>query len=289
MAFLVAAQIYMIGHESRLRMNALAAVVGLVIIGAACISRVAQTFLPSETEMALANSEGERLRATVIRLRMRSVRLRRTAFISILLIVVALIGGLTLFYLAADISDPSLFRVLDSSVEERAVAERRLDVTSDYLRRRITLAPSVRGDELERIERVAAGLHRDAVQLAASDRAVREALAAMRGEDQTRRMISTITTRVGAVLILVFLVQILVALYRYSTRLANYYDARTDALELAVSDGGGIDENRLANMANIIAPERIEFGKEPKTPMDQALEVARLLVSAKDQARPPAA
>jgi hypothetical protein len=60
MAFLVAAQIYMIGHESRLRMNALAAVVGLVIIGAACISRVAQTFFPSETEMALANSEGER-------------------------------------------------------------------------------------------------------------------------------------------------------------------------------------------------------------------------------------
>jgi hypothetical protein len=45
-------------------------------------------------------------------------------------------------------------------------------------------------------------------------------------------LISTIASRADAVLILLFLVQILVSLYRYNFRLASYYDGRAYALEL---------------------------------------------------------
>jgi hypothetical protein len=43
---------------------------------------------------------------------------------------------------------------------------------------------------------------------------------------------ATAITRVGVVLIIVFLVQILMGLYRYNTRLVTYYNSRRDLIAL---------------------------------------------------------
>ncbi len=48
----------------------------------------------------------------------------------------------------------------------------------------------------------------------------------------TSRTISTVATRVGALLLVFFLVQVLVPLYRYSMRLSGFYSSRADALLL---------------------------------------------------------
>jgi hypothetical protein len=82
--------------------------------------------------------------------------------------------------------------------------------------------------------------------------------------------ISTIATRAGAVLILLFLVQILVTLYRYNVRLANFYDGRADALQLMSSK----DEKSFKTLVETIGGDIIEFGKVPKTPTEHAIVLA---------------
>jgi hypothetical protein len=77
--------------------------------------------------------------------------------------------------------------------------------------------------------------------------------------------ISIIVSRVGAVLILLFLVQILVSLYRYNVRLVSYYRGRAYALQLMK---GGVEEKFQALVTALSHPE-IDFGKLPKTPAEQ--------------------
>jgi hypothetical protein len=71
--------------------------------------------------------------------------------------------------------------------------------------------------------------------------------------------------------LLLFLVQILVPLYRYNIRLAAFYDARADAITLV--------ENRpseqLETLVSLLSAEAIDFGKSPVSPTQQALELVR--------------
>ena len=57
--------------------------------------------------------------------------------------------------------------------------------------------------------------------------------------------------------LLLFLVQILVTLYRYNIRLASYYDARADALQLA----NGSSREEFFKLVFAISPENLEFGR----------------------------
>jgi hypothetical protein len=82
--------------------------------------------------------------------------------------------------------------------------------------------------------------------------------------------ISIIATRAGAVLILMFLVQILVALYRYNVRLANFFDGRADALQLMNNE----DEKKFHALVGTLGGDTIEFGKVPKTPTEQVAVLA---------------
>jgi hypothetical protein len=68
--------------------------------------------------------------------------------------------------------------------------------------------------------------------------------------------VSILTTRIGAVALLIFLVQILTSIFRYQIRLAAFFDARADALA-AVTGTGGLEEvERLVKLldATRIAP-----------------------------------
>jgi uncharacterized membrane protein YcjF (UPF0283 family) len=94
--------------------------------------------------------------------------------------------------------------------------------------------------------------------------------------DQLLFVISTAVSRVGAVLILLFLVQIFVSGFRYLMRLAAFYNARADALELL----GKIDEKEYRALSLALSPDSLDFGELPKTPTEQvaalAAEVARV-------------
>jgi hypothetical protein len=91
-----------------------------------------------------------------------------------------------------------------------------------------------------------------------------------RTKDQTSGeilLIQTSVTRFGVVLIMVFLVQILVNLYRYNMRLSAFYFGRADALILL---NKGEDELNLATLVELISPDKFDFGKSPRTPAQEA-------------------
>jgi hypothetical protein len=62
---------------------------------------------------------------------------------------------------------------------------------------------------------------------------------------------------------LVFLVQILVSLYRYNMKLAAFYDSRADALEATQPTGD------FATLVNLLSTQHIAFDKEPTAPTEQ--------------------
>jgi hypothetical protein len=81
------------------------------------------------------------------------------------------------------------------------------------------------------------------------------------------RYITATATRVGVVLIIVYLVQIMMGLYGYNTRLIAYYNSRRDLL--ALWDGS---IKSLKPLDEIMATYRVDFGKEPKHPLEICLK-----------------
>ena len=80
----------------------------------------------------------------------------------------------------------------------------------------------------------------------------------------------TSVIRVTTILLIAFLVQILVSLYRYNTRLAGYYDARADAVLMTRFAGAEFDK-----LVDLLSPDRFDFGRQPRSPAGNALELAR--------------
>lgn len=78
-------------------------------------------------------------------------------------------------------------------------------------------------------------------------------------------LIQTSVTRFGVVLIMVFLVQILVSLYRYNMRLSAFYFGRADALVLLNKM-----PSELRTLVDVISPDKLDFGKPPRTPAEEA-------------------
>ena len=76
----------------------------------------------------------------------------------------------------------------------------------------------------------------------------------------TDRLIATSVTRFGVLIIAIYLVQILIDLYRYNTRTAAYYRALADALLLS-----GMKPGSISALHKALRPD-VNFGKESKSP-----------------------
>jgi hypothetical protein len=88
-----------------------------------------------------------------------------------------------------------------------------------------------------------------------------------RGYGDWRYIVATAITRVGVVLIIVFLVQILMGFYRYNTRLTAYYNSRRDVLALWKGDKTG-----LKALHEVLTMPNIDFGKEPRHPLEDIIK-----------------
>jgi hypothetical protein len=88
---------------------------------------------------------------------------------------------------------------------------------------------------------------------------------------------NSLIIRVAAVLLIVFLVQTFITVFRYLTRLAAYYQGRVDSLQLAA--GREISINDLRDLSSVFSPETYDFGKPPKSPSDQALDLAKAIIT----------
>ena len=84
-------------------------------------------------------------------------------------------------------------------------------------------------------------------------------------------VIETNATRIGVLAAMFFLVTILVPQYRYSIKMANFYQARYDSLEM-LPDKIGVED--FERVVSIMTPN-IDFGKSPPTPWEHILEVVK--------------
>lgn len=87
-------------------------------------------------------------------------------------------------------------------------------------------------------------------------------------------------TRFGILIVVIFLVQILVGIYRYSLRLAAFYAARADALTSGLDRKSGLGE-----WGNDFLPEMIDFGRSPVTPAQYVVDVVRAYFDRKESKR----
>lgn len=79
--------------------------------------------------------------------------------------------------------------------------------------------------------------------------------------------VNTQISRIGVMAFLLFFVTILVNLYRYSMRMAAFYDSRADSLLLMLAWGKD-------------APDNFDFGKQAKNPLELSADVAAKLLDA---------
>lgn len=87
------------------------------------------------------------------------------------------------------------------------------------------------------------------------------------------RLIQINITRFGSILLILFFVKIIIPQYRYCIRLANYYDARADALMLFSS---GFKETNFEILVSSLTPN-YEFGNSPETPYEKIIELLNLV------------
>lgn len=90
-------------------------------------------------------------------------------------------------------------------------------------------------------------------------------------ELNNRISIFSMITRVTVGILLIFLIQILVKMYRYNVRLAAFYEARADALQLA----SNLNSVAVERAAKLLSPEAIDFGEMPEPPSKQVIELVK--------------
>jgi len=112
----------------------------------------------------------------------------------------------------------------------------------------------------------------------------------VQGSDDSKATTWEITTstnsiRIGILVSVLFLVQILVSLSRYNTRLAGFYSARADALAILVPNSSfrdSIDMETMERLTQLLSPDWLDFGKNPTSAAMQAVETLRSRVKKKD-------
>lgn len=85
------------------------------------------------------------------------------------------------------------------------------------------------------------------------------------------RNISSIATRLAVIALLVYLVNILVNLYRYQLRLSAFHQARHDTLKTMIAIGGDFSRTKelsLSQLADTYTPEPVTFGARPVPPTE---------------------
>jgi len=92
--------------------------------------------------------------------------------------------------------------------------------------------------------------------------------------EDRRRIVSMIVeyiTKIGAVIIAIYMVQILLSLSRYHLRLSDHLSI----VALAVKHSGK-DIGELERFVGLVNSNHIDFGKSPVTPVDKLVEVAKV-------------
>ena len=99
--------------------------------------------------------------------------------------------------------------------------------------------------------------------------------------EPTDEFMTTAPLRLAILVLILFLVQVLVGLSRYNTRLAAFYLARADALLVLHAGADSIPVDAGERLARMFSPDHVDFGRTPKAVAQHALDIARDLWSSR--------
>lgn len=90
----------------------------------------------------------------------------------------------------------------------------------------------------------------------------------------TEALIAAAVTRFGIVILIIFLAQALINLYRYSLRLSAFYKAR--AVMLILANG---DLSIMEQAGKSLSPDHLSLGREPSSPLAEVQKIAEVAKS----------
>jgi len=91
---------------------------------------------------------------------------------------------------------------------------------------------------------------------------------------QSIHYLYTAITRFGTILFVIYMVSVLLSVFRYVMRLAAYYEARSHATMIAMQTGE-LDSENLPKYIASFDGEKVEFGKDPTTPLENGVEMIK--------------
>ena len=111
---------------------------------------------------------------------------------------------------------------------------------------------------------------------------LRSATEPVMAESKVAFHVSTNIARLGIMIVTLFLAQVFISIYRYLTKISNFYHARADALEILTQTDALKNTDlpgSIEMFSNIFSPEKVDFGKMPQTPVNEAIKNAQSIFS----------
>lgn len=238
---------------------------GLVVV----IMRAFRNYQQQMEKAVTAESEHTRCKSPAIgcllmSLRRRALSLRLASWFILGLTFTSIMAGLYIFSSAGEIarSDTNLYR-MEEIVRDRAnnLGQKIDDV------REVFAGRGEEVDALYAVKELRENIDKDSKEF----KETLERLEKTYASERFWVFLSATSTRIGSILMLIFLVQILLSVYRYSVRMASYYEARADALLLYE----GKEAEQLELFVSMLSAEKVEFGKTPQSPTEQAIELIK--------------
>jgi len=90
----------------------------------------------------------------------------------------------------------------------------------------------------------------------------------------TLLLLQTNINRFGPMFVILFVIALLMPLYRYNLRLAAYYYARGDTLLLLAE---GVSSEKFMSIVSLLTPETYDFSKPPKLPLAALTDLVKEL------------
>lgn len=221
-------------------------------------------------EFYLNNPHQDALDSVVRQLRRRAKLIRLSSHIVLGIAIFSALAGAYFFTMADQRASSSMIYEL----EARDLYAQSLVSDIRDLEKKL-LDPAISSEKKEYISRNLNYSKNDLESFTASTRSI--ASGSSSGSDSDiRYLVTLIASKVGAVVLLLFLVRIFVHLYRYLLRLSAFYDARADCLQASSSDSAA----DLIEYLKFFSSDKLDFGKSPDSPVDQAIELSKDIISA---------
>jgi hypothetical protein len=222
-----------------------------------------------------------RWNAATTHLRYRAGRLRLAATFSLLLIFSTILAGLGAVASLQQLDTWALR--LRSEPIAAAVSAAATDLTSwqtatEHQRVMLSFNPT----DVQEIAKLS-DLQKHQSELSQRHRRLQDIQVEMLTSHGLANVIPGVLARVAILGATMFLTQILLAVYRYNSRLATYVEGRANALQIFHEIGGSLP---LDSAIALFAGDGVGFGKQPATPLEQTVDVLRTaLEGARDIAK----